>query len=272
MNKVKLAAHRGYSAAYPENTILAFKKALTLDIDMLEIDLHMTKDGEIIMMHDHAVDRTSDGTGLVKDKTLKEMRALDVGKWKGEQFAGERVPLFTEFLDMMRDYKDIEVNVELKDYIYTRGEKEAYESCDRSLALLDEYKMNDRIYINSWSGAMLEYIAKKYDGKYRLHGYYPKNLMRETYDEKTIYDKLFCACLFEYETVDGKSVNTDRPMAKEHFDNVLNAGVEAWVYYKEETLEKMKAAYERGATGVTSNDPVLSGRLLDEIGARKLKK
>ena len=128
MNTVKLAAHRGFSAKFPENTLLAMREAVKLDIDMLEIDLHMTKDGEIILMHDHLVDRTSDGTGLIREKTFAEMRTLDVGAWKGEEFAGERVPTFREFLEFFKEYPELEVNVELKDYPGHSGDF-AYESC-----------------------------------------------------------------------------------------------------------------------------------------------
>ena len=65
-NKVRVAAHRGNSCVCPENTLVAMRSALELPVDMLEIDLHMTKDGHIILMHDHAVDRTTDHTGLIR--------------------------------------------------------------------------------------------------------------------------------------------------------------------------------------------------------------
>ena len=74
-NKVRVAAHRGNSCVCPENTLVAMRSALELPVDMLEIDLHMTKDGHIILMHDHAVDRTTDHTGLIRDYTLAQTRA-----------------------------------------------------------------------------------------------------------------------------------------------------------------------------------------------------
>ena len=115
-NKVRVAAHRGNSCVCPENTLVAMRSALELPVDMLEIDLHMTKDGHIILMHDHAVDRTTDHTGLIRDYTLAQIRAMDAGSWKGEAFRGERVPLFEEFLELLKDYPDMTFNVELKDY------------------------------------------------------------------------------------------------------------------------------------------------------------
>ena len=87
-NKIPVAAHRGNSKYFPENTLSAFRSAIELNVDMVETDLHMTADGVLILMHDHLVDRTTNGTGLIREKTLAEMRALDAGSWKGEEFAG----------------------------------------------------------------------------------------------------------------------------------------------------------------------------------------
>ena len=280
MNTVKLAAHRGYSAKFPENTMLAMREAVKLDIDMLEIDLHMTKDGEIILMHDHLVDRTSNGTGLISEKTFSEMRALDVGAWKGAEFAGERVPTFREFLEFFKDYPTLEVNVELKDYPGHSGEF-AYESCDKSLALIEEYGITDRVYINCWSGRLLEYISKKYGNRYRLHGYYPAFLNGQVKNEGTpiefgedFFKKMFCVCLFnQVPDENGNAKKLDDPvMDAEHFDYVKSLGVEPWVYYKDDGRRDLTLAIRRGAVGVTSNDPVISGAILNEIGARALKK
>jgi len=278
MNTVKLAAHRGYSAKFPENTMLAMREAVKLDIDMLEIDLHMTKDKEIILMHDHLVDRTSNGTGLIREKTFAEMRALDVGAWKGEEFAGERVPTFREFLEFLKDYPQMEVNVELKDYPGQSGDF-AYESCDKSLALIEEYGIADRIYINAWSGELLTYISEKYNGRYRLHGYYPeflngiaKNEGKTNHYDESFFKRMFCVCLFNRELRENGDIITaqDNVMGKEHFDYVKSLGVEPWVYFKLDGERDLTLAVEYGAVGVTSNDPVISGAVLDKIGARKL--
>ena len=74
-----VAGHRGIKAHYPENTILSFEKAIELGVDMLEMDLNVTRDGEIVVIHDLTVDRTTDGTGAVRSLTLKEIKALDAG-------------------------------------------------------------------------------------------------------------------------------------------------------------------------------------------------
>jgi len=71
-NQIAVAAHRGNSRYYPENTMAAYRSALALQVDMIEMDVHMTRDGELVCMHDHRVDRTTNGDGLVREMTLEE--------------------------------------------------------------------------------------------------------------------------------------------------------------------------------------------------------
>ena len=97
--KPQIIAHRGWSGSYPEHTILAFEKALELPVDGLEFDLRLTADGEIVISHEPDADMHSNGTGLIRDMTLKELKKLDFGIKKGEMFAGTRIPEFNEFLD-----------------------------------------------------------------------------------------------------------------------------------------------------------------------------
>ena len=88
-----LIAHRGGSALAPENTLLAFRQALEWwRADVLELDVQPTRDGEVVVIHDPTLDRTTDGTGPVAARTFAELRALDAGGWKSPLFAGERKP------------------------------------------------------------------------------------------------------------------------------------------------------------------------------------
>ncbi|AMO86742.1 Glycerophosphoryl diester phosphodiesterase [Solibacillus isronensis B3W22] len=97
--QVSNVAHRGATAYTPENTIAAFDLAVDMKADYIEIDVQRSKDGELVLIHDTTVDRTTDGTGKVGDLTLEQLRSLDAGSWKGEQFAGEPIPTFQEILD-----------------------------------------------------------------------------------------------------------------------------------------------------------------------------
>lgn len=94
--------HRGTVRFAPENTLAAFRKAIELGLDLIEIDVRQTKDGHLVIMHDPTVDRTTNGKGRVAEMTLAEIKALDAGSWFSPEFAGERVPTLDEALDLMR--------------------------------------------------------------------------------------------------------------------------------------------------------------------------
>ncbi|EWG12811.1 glycerophosphodiester phosphodiesterase [Cytobacillus firmus] len=105
-------AHRGATGYAPENTIAGFDLAVDMKADYIEIDVQRSKDGELVVIHDTSVDRTTDGTGKVGDLTFDYLRSLDAGSWKGEQFAGEPIPAFEEILD--RYHGKVGILIELK--------------------------------------------------------------------------------------------------------------------------------------------------------------
>ncbi len=242
---VLVSGHRGFAARYPENTMISFASALKLPLDMLEFDLHMTRDGQIVMMHDHKVDRTTDGTGLIRTYSLSEIQKLDAGIRKGEQFKGTRIPAFEEFLALMKTRPEIGMCVELKDYPKD-GAEWAWESADKSLELIERYGVADRCVINSWSGELLEYVDEKYGHRYKLHGYYPLNLMGENM-KRDPYEYLYCMCLFGPK---------EAPVVeKAAFDYAVSRNVQPWVYYPDDSLASYEAAILNGAVLITANDP-----------------
>jgi len=97
--KVLVIGHRGALGHAPENTMVSFKMGWELGADLLELDIHMSRDGELIVMHDADVSRTADGRGRIKDMTLAEIKELDAGSWFAARFQGERVPTLNEVLD-----------------------------------------------------------------------------------------------------------------------------------------------------------------------------
>ena len=176
---IYVAAHRGWSAKYPENTLEAMQAALDLGVDQLETDVRITKDGELVLMHDATVDRTTNGTGKVCDLTLAEIRQLDAGIKKAPEYAGMQVPTFIEFMELVKDHPTITLDVELKEYPTPGWEDVSYGVCDRVLKILDDYGFTDRCVINTWSGKLHEYIHTTYGDKYKLHVYYPISCLGE---------------------------------------------------------------------------------------------
>jgi glycerophosphoryl diester phosphodiesterase len=96
--KVLVLGHRGALGHAPENTMASFELGLELGADLLEMDIHMSHDGELIVMHDAEVSRTTDGHGMIHDLALAEIKKLDAGAWFGDRFRGQRVPTLPEVL------------------------------------------------------------------------------------------------------------------------------------------------------------------------------
>ena len=96
-------AHRGYSGRYPENTMLAFRKAVEAGADGIELDVQLTKDGVPVIIHDELVDRTTDGKGFVKDMPLTQLRQLDASYIYAGQYGVNRIPTFREYCEFVRD-------------------------------------------------------------------------------------------------------------------------------------------------------------------------
>jgi glycerophosphoryl diester phosphodiesterase len=144
MNKVKNFAHRGYSGNYPENTMLAFQKAIEVGADGIENDVHLTKDGVLVIIHDEKVDRTTNGTGYVKDMTYAELQELDAS-YLFPQYGQQKIPTLREYLELVKD-EDIITNIELKTGVfeYPGIEEKVYE-------MLKEYDLADRIIISSFN-------------------------------------------------------------------------------------------------------------------------
>lgn len=107
-----LSAHRGAMETHPENTIPAFRAAVKAGAQMIEFDVQLTKDSNLVVMHDGTVDRTTNGSGKISDLTLKEIRELDAGSWKFPEFTGLQVPTFCEVLDEMP--VNVWLNIHLK--------------------------------------------------------------------------------------------------------------------------------------------------------------
>lgn len=109
---IQIIAHRGASKAAPQNTIPAFVKAIEMGTDGIENDVHLTKDGYIVICHNYDIDETSDGQGMIADYTLAELKKFDFGSYFSEDFKGTQIPTLEEYLDIAGPLKMM--NVEIK--------------------------------------------------------------------------------------------------------------------------------------------------------------
>ncbi|MEZ8611148.1 glycerophosphodiester phosphodiesterase family protein [Vibrio sp. 10N.222.51.C8] len=108
-----IVGHRGVAGTHPENTKASIEQAAKLGLKWIEVDIQPTQDDQLVVCHDHTLERCSDGKGRVDEHTLAELRQLDFGSWKSEQFAGERILTLEELLALVEQH-DLSVNLEIK--------------------------------------------------------------------------------------------------------------------------------------------------------------
>ncbi|AWW40990.1 MULTISPECIES: glycerophosphodiester phosphodiesterase [Streptomyces] len=135
--------HRGVMGVEPENTLRSFVAAQQAGLDVIELDLHLSKDGALVVLHDTDVDRTTDGTGPVAEMTLAELRALDAGR-------GERIPVFEEVLDAVK----VPLQTEIKDVAAARA----------LAAVVHERNLVERIEVSSFHDEAVAEIARLVPG------------------------------------------------------------------------------------------------------------
>jgi len=141
--------HRGASGYCPENTMASYQKAIELGVDYIEIDIHMSKDGKLIVHHDPQLERTTNGKGLLKDYTSDQLIKMDAGSWFNPDFCHERIPLLTEVLDKFLPQAGI--LIEIKHPELNPGIEQALTT------VLNSYQADhDRIMIHSFDVASMK--------------------------------------------------------------------------------------------------------------------
>lgn len=257
-SKIVLGCHRGDRANYPENTMPAFISAVEMGIDAIETDIRMTKDGHLVIIHDRDVVRTTNGKGFVDEMTLEEIRALDAGFWKGEEFVGVKIPTVEEFLEYVSKYNVI-INWELKEYPGDLGDR-AYVLIDKLVELIERYDMVEKSLMNSFSQKVLEYCYDKFPGKFVIHGYldYWNHI---DFSDKPLESFLDWAAIWRKDETHPAGFKEDYEYAKER--DIL-----ACILVKD-TVEQYKMALDLGCTMFTSDDPRTAIECLKTLGVRK---
>jgi glycerophosphoryl diester phosphodiesterase len=151
--RIQVLAHRGASAYAPENTMAAFRLAIEQRADWLEMDVQQTKDGHLVVFHDLRMERTTDGSGALRDLTLEQVQQLDAGSWYDPKFAGEKVPTFEEVVTLARE-QNVRIFPEVKDPRLYPGIEE------RVAAVISAYEYEDRTVIQSFDMTSLERLRQ----------------------------------------------------------------------------------------------------------------
>lgn len=242
-----VAAHRGYKSAYPENTLLAFRKALELGVDMLEFDLRLSQDHEVVVIHDATVQRTTNRVGAVRDFTLEELKSLDAGGWFAHEFEGLKIPTLAELCDLLKEYPEVLCNVEIK------PSPDAKEAADRAVAILSRYGYLPRCVFTCFDAEVLTYIHDTYGLK--TQGFLGEKMSHFVPGEAGTYTKMWAI---------GMEMSLLTPELVARFQD---QGLLVWSYCPDEE-EGVRYSLECGVTGMTCNDPLPALAVAGKKGTR----
>ncbi|WP_285768186.1 glycerophosphodiester phosphodiesterase [Peribacillus sp. SI8-4] len=152
MQNIKIFAHRGSKGTHPENTIAAFQKAAETGADGIEFDVHLSADGELVIIHDETLDRTTSLTGYVKEYTAQQLKTGDAGVKYAKEFIGERIPFLGEVFDWAKANR-LWMNVEIK------TDKLAYEGIEQKIIdSIRHHKMEHRVILSSFNHQSIEKV------------------------------------------------------------------------------------------------------------------
>ena len=154
--RMRVIAHRGFSGEAPENTMAAFRKAIEIGADMIELDVLLSRDGQVVVIHDATLDRTTNGTGNVAEHSLAELADLDGGTWFSPAYKNQRIPTLKEVLDLARG--KILVNVEIKTEAVT--DELGGGITEKVVELVRTHDMRDQVVVSSFDPRALEQMRR----------------------------------------------------------------------------------------------------------------
>jgi glycerophosphoryl diester phosphodiesterase len=242
--KVLIFAHRGASGMAPENTAASFKKAVDLGADGIELDVQLTSDGHIVVVHDERLGRTCNGSGMVMDLTLEYLRKLDFGGWYSEKFSGEKIPLLDEVIELTKESGTV-LNIEIKAIPgkYNPGIEE------KLAGIIKENGIEGRTIISSFNHFSLEKLKDMHDGINIAPLYVGMFKDICGYAAKLRADFIHPI----YESVTEDVISSCK---------ACGIGVNVWTVDMNEDIRKMAVM---GVTGIIANRPDEALRILKEI-------
>jgi glycerophosphoryl diester phosphodiesterase len=238
-------AHRGYSDRYPENTMVAFQAAIRWGARLVELDVRLSKDGKVVVIHDASVERTTDGHGPVGDHTLEELKQLDAGSWFDSRFSGERIPTLEEVLRQIagRGCINIEIKTSLANGAYTGAlERAVIETVRRTNA-------GEMVLVSSFDVTVLRNI-RAIDHKVRVA------LIANAFEADDIISNCIRLRAYSFHP------NLDDAERKK-IERIKAAGVFVFPF-NIQTPSDMQKAIRLGVDGYFVNDPELAQQHLND--------
>ena len=231
-------AHRGYSQNFPENTLAAFQAAVTAGVPMIELDVMLSRDRKMVVIHDAALERTTSGHGAVNQYTLEELKMLDAGSWFNSKYADERLPELSEVLDLIDG--QTRVNIEIKANAYEHHHPE--DAIEKQVVdLVKQKNLQDAVLISSFEIDILVQIASMEDPPAIA-------LISKTPATKRIV--AICKQLNVF------SWHPDQRIATPHQVDMMHAAGLKVFPYKVDTFEDYQKMTNMQVDGVITDDPV----------------
>ena len=238
-------AHRGASGDAPENTLAAFKLGLEQGCDGFELDVHLSQDGGIVVIHDGTIDRTTDGTGVVHEMTVDQLKSYDAGSWFDDKYKGEQIPLLEEVFDLAPEH--ITINVEIKGSYNQKLEPALVELLKRKNRL-------DSVVVSSFDWKCLQFI-KELEPRIKIGLLYNIRLAH--------HEKLPAAAGVEVFSLHPQdALFESKDMIRVHAEGYAVYG---WTINNE---AKMKRALENGMDGIITNYPGVLRSILQASAAK----
>lgn len=237
---VEIIAHRGASYDAPENTLASVKLGWEQNADAVEIDIFLTKDGKIVVIHDDNTKRTAGVDKKIVEQTLAEVRSLDAGRWKGEQWAGTRVPILEEVLATVPAGKRLFVEIKCGPEVLPELE-----------AVLDRSGKRGQVVIISFGFDVVEQAKKRFPDvpAYWLYGFSENE--KQAYGNPSLGDLIAKA---RSAGLDGLDVNYRGPFGKEFVEQLTAAGMKLYVYTVNLPEDARRLA-AMGLAGITTDRP-----------------
>lgn len=247
-------AHRGASAYYPENTMAAFRGALKMEADMMELDVLLSKDQEVVVIHDNTLKRTTNGKGRVADKTFEELQKLDAGSWFKQKFSDERIPHLREVLELAKD--SIAVNIEIKTEAVTDRAEGGIE--EKALQLVRELGMEDQVIFSSFDYRALQHLRQ----------------LDPNIPTAVLYNKQESPDAGPAQLADSLQANvfncSYRQLSMEWMNDASRDTLPVMVYTVNRQL-RMETLIKRGVKGIFSNKPDLLKKSAQRLSKRTVK-
>jgi len=230
-----IVAHRGISSLYPENTLIAFRKAMELGADFIELDIQASRDGELVVIHDSMLDRTTEGKGNVCQYSLKEIKKYSAGKWFSPSFEKEKVPTLQEVFELTK--KQIKLRIEIKQPGIEK----------KLLDLIQRYEMTDQVVCGSFFFESITQIR-------RLNPFIPVTFIASFLEREYIKELL----AKNINMIDMIFCNLTPDLLKDCHS--YGFAIDVWTVNEEKELQK---ALNMGIAAITTNYPQRLKKLLE---------